>query len=245
MKYGIGEFMIHLIERKFKVLLPLSNKTRWKWSIKSEIRFWDKWLKTKGLDWKDEFTKRLDPYLILQEDIVELLPKQPEIKILDVGAGPLTTLGKVFSDININIIAIDPLADEYNKLMAKYNITPIIRTINLTAEDLENYFSENSFDLVFASNSIDHTYSPEKSILSMLKVVKKNHFVYLKHRLNEAISENWKGLHQWNFSHDKNDFIISSRNQTINFSQKYKSVCETTCNYKINENMLSVRIKKL
>lgn len=243
--YGMGELLTYFIERKLKIILPISSSTRWKWNIKSEIRFWDKCIRTNGLIWPEEYKLRHDSNLELQQEIVQLLPETDEVKILDVGAGPFTYLGKVYTKSKLNIIAIDPLADEYDRIMKKYNVTPLIKTIKLDAEKISEKYEKESFDLVFARNSIDHSYSPEQAILSMLQVLKSDCYIYLKHRPNEAEKEDWQGLHQWNFSIADNDFIISSRNTKVNFSEKYRGICETRYSYDSDDDMLNVTIKKI
>ncbi len=60
----------------------------------------------------------------------------------------------------------------------------------LEAEKITVRFKENIFDLVFARNSINHSYFPEISVLEMIKVIKKNCYVLLLHRTNEAEQEN-------------------------------------------------------
>ena len=158
-----------------------------------------------------------------------LLP-QDEIHILDVGAGPLTYLGRKFHGKQINITAVDPLADEYDKILAKYQVQPLIRTEKLAGEELTTRFQPNTFDLVFARNSIDHSYDPERVILQMIEVVKPGRYVLLEHLPNEASKHHYIGLHQWNFSVSADgDFLINSKLGNVNFTKKYKDICTTTC----------------
>ncbi len=242
--YTFAELVLFLFERKLKIRMPISSKLRWKFNISSEVRFWDKCIKTDGLIWPDEYKLRFDPNLPLQKEIAELLPNQSEVNILDVGAGPFTYLGKVHDKIKLRINAVDPLADEYDKLFVKYSVNPIIHTEKLEAENLSKKFKENSFDLVFARNCIDHTYSPEESILEMLKVVKKNCYVLLMHKPNEAENEKWRGLHQWNFSSQDGAFFISSKNSELNFTKKYNNICNVECFYDSSIDMLYTKILK-
>ena len=231
---GIIGFVIFIFEEKYKIKLPLNSKLRWNYSKRAEIEFWDSYFKTKGLRWADGYHLSFDPYLPLQEEVFRLLPQNKEdISILDVGAGPLTYLGKTYKDEKINITSVDPLAGDYDKLLKKYNISPIIRTKKLAAEKLSRMFPKDSFDLVFARNCIDHSWSPEKAILEMIKVAKKNCYILMIHRPNEAMTENYTGLHQWNFSSDNGDFIISSKNKRLNFSQKYSYLCKISCNVEV------------
>ena len=148
-----------------------------------------------------------------------------------------------------NIIAVDPLADEYDKILHKYSIEPLIRTKKLSAEKLTKEFPSNTFDLVFARNCIDHAYDPEKAILQMIAVVKRNSYVLLEHRPNEADNQNYHGLHHWNFSvSSEGDFLISSKSKQLNITTKYKKICSVSCeilNLGQNDEWLITKIQKL
>ena len=111
------------------------------------------------MSWPSDFAERLDPTTQLSEyhrGFVDRLPDH-EIRILDVGAGPLTYLGKHLPGRTLTIVAADALAPHYDRLLAKHRVTPLVRTIAAEAERLTDVFPENSFDLVNARNCIDHT----------------------------------------------------------------------------------------
>jgi ubiquinone/menaquinone biosynthesis C-methylase UbiE len=241
---GISEVIFYILERKLKLRLPVKSKKRWKANVGSEIRFWDNCFKTNGLIWPDEFKLRFDPGLELQKEIIPFLPNSSTIDILDVGAGPLTFLGKKYKNKKLTITAVDPLADAYDKILQKYSVKPLIRTIKLNAEDLTKKFNDNSFDLVVARNSIDHSFSPIKALDEMVKVVKKGRYIFMLHKPNEAINEQWAGLHQWNFSEDKGDFIISSKHLNYNFSKEFQKECTVTCKLNSSDGMLYTYILK-
>jgi hypothetical protein len=68
-----------------------------------EVRWWEGHISI----WK-EFEDRLNPNLPLQALIANLLPPdQRYVKILDVGAGPLTIVGKQYLDYDIDLTAVD------------------------------------------------------------------------------------------------------------------------------------------
>ncbi len=227
-KFGVGGSVINLFEQKLGIRLPLPTKLRWRWSIRSEVHYWDGYLKTRGGAYGDDFRDRLNPALELQPELAALLPKdKKDVRILDVGAGPLTYVGRQYGDYKLQIEAADPLAGEYDKLLAKYGINPPVRTKPGDAEKLREYFPEASFDLVHARNCIDHAYSPEHAVLEMLHVTKPSGYILMQHAPNEAISQDWAGLHNWNFAEEKGDFIISSKTTRVNFSEKYNDICTT------------------
>lgn len=222
-----GLYGLYLTYRKH---IPQSAKSRWRAGVDSEISFWDEYFRTKGFDRSDNYKFRLNPDLPLQRRLVALLPPQTKVQILDVGAGPLTYLGKRCEGKQIDITAIDPLADEYNDILDKYMVHPLVKTQKLAAEDIAASFSPNTFDLVFARNCIDHAYDPEKAILQMIKAVKSGRYVLLEHIPNEAENEKYAGLHQWNFSKSpEGDFIIGSRFRKVNMTKKYLGRCSIMC----------------
>jgi SAM-dependent methyltransferase len=226
---------------------PLSAKSKWKKGIKSEIGFWDDFFRTKGLKWPDDYFARFNPDLPLQARVVGLLPMdQSEVNILDVGAGPLTFLGKKCQGKQINITAVDPLAEEYTRILEKYKIKPIIRTQRLEAEELTKRFQSNTYDLVFAKNCLDHSYDPEKAILQMIDVVKSGRYVLLEHIPSAAERAKYSGLHQWNFSLSTDgDFLINSAFTEINMTRKYAALCKMESELvKEDEDWLIVRIHK-
>jgi hypothetical protein len=138
------------------------SKLVWKMSLPSEVHFWDDYIRTRGkfCDAADEFAFRISPDSELQPWLQELLqtPEDAPLKFLDVGAGPLTWIGKKWGPRQIQINAIDPLAASYNKVLDHYGLTPPVRTAAIAGEDLLTVFPANSFDLAFARNSLDHSY---------------------------------------------------------------------------------------
>ena len=75
----------------------------WRTSHTSEINFWSSWINNKGSQninskKKEEFKFRMNPSSYLQNYINEILKEyfvlNSTLKILDVGAGPCTYLGK-------------------------------------------------------------------------------------------------------------------------------------------------------
>jgi len=232
--------------RRYGQLLPFS-KTKWGGGLKNEVDFWDDYFRTKGLQWPESYSMRLDPEAPLQPRPAALLPDRAEVHILDVGAGPLTHLGKVHAGKSLRITAVDPLADQYDRILKKYNVVPPIRTQKLAAEKLVKWFKPASFDLVFARNCIDHSYNPEHAILQMISVAKPGGYVLLEHFPNEAENEAYAGLHQWNFSMSSDgDFVIGSKDrEAVNMTRKHAATSRIECELvKEDAEWLVTRIQK-
>jgi SAM-dependent methyltransferase len=207
----------------------ISNKvhkgphSRWQKALPAEVAFWDKWLATGGLEWKDSFRKRTNPNAEVDSRIARFITS-PAAKVIDVGAGPLTSIGTFWNGHRIEVVAVDPLADEYNRLLDKYRVPVSIRTQKLDAEQLTSNFSSNMFDLAYAANCLDHAYAPWLAIEQMLEITKPGGFVVLVHEVNEGANELYRGLHQWNFYQLDGDFMISAPGRnTINISKRLSS----------------------
>ena len=210
----------------------VDEKLKWKAGWGLEMGFWETYFSTKGGQWADGYKRRLDPNLPLQPRPAALIPDaSTRTLILDVGAGPLTYLGKTLGERHLDIIAVDPLAAQYDSILIKHGIEPIVRTQLLAAERLTDKFPENTFDLVFARNCIDHSYNPEQAILQMIEVVRSGGYVLLEHRVNEGERERYQGLHQWDFFvSEDGDFMLGSQLlDTINVTTKHASICDIAC----------------
>jgi hypothetical protein len=168
----------------------------WEHGIESELGFWRTYLATEGGDWPDEYTSRMDPSAPVQPHLVELLPDKELVRILDVGAGPLTDVGKVWPGHTVEVRAVDALADEYNALLQEEDVTPPVLTEQCRSEELADMFEPDTFDLVCAINTLDHSYDPMAAIGQMVTIGRT---IYLEHHTNEAEVEGYWGLHQWNF----------------------------------------------
>ncbi|MBZ4418418.1 bifunctional 2-polyprenyl-6-hydroxyphenol methylase/3-demethylubiquinol 3-O-methyltransferase UbiG [Myxococcus sp. RHSTA-1-4] len=207
---------------------PQNAKALWTEALPTEIAFWDNWFKTHGGEWPEDYKVRMDPDTPLQSFVEAYLPPGGEdiIEILDVGAGPVTKLGKRSANRKIRITAVDPLADAYDRVMAKYGVTPPVRTTWCHGEILTTRFAPETFDLVWAQNSLDHSYEPVRIIEQALTLTKTGGYLVLAHARNEAVNENYQGLHQWNFDGEDGDFIIWNRQSRVNVSKLLQARAE-------------------
>jgi ubiquinone/menaquinone biosynthesis C-methylase UbiE len=145
----------------------------------------------------------------LQEYIRRWLdPAAESVSILDVGAGPLTTLGKVWEGHRVEITAVDLLADSYDRILDDFGIKPAVRTVSCATEELVGRFGENRFDLVHVENALDHHADVVKAIEQMLRVAKVGGHIVMRHARNEGETQGYQGLHQWNLCIDDSDYLI-------------------------------------
>ena len=177
---------------------------------RKEVAFWANWISQQKINQYPDFLFRINPKRPLQNELTTLLPKQvvsPEI--LDVGCGPLSTVGICFSNGHVRLTGADPLADDYKNILEKEGIKSNCELIKCAGEELSKRFGKNKFDIVCAFNSLDHSVSPIKTFDEMLSVCKINGYVYLWHAENEGLEERYSGMHQWNLQQKKNRPLVS------------------------------------
>ena len=185
----------------------------WERGKGSEVRFWRKWFRTKGYRWPDDFRRRLDPETPFNPYLRRFIAEElPVVRVLDVGAGPLTNTGYHWPGRELRITAVDPLADEYRELYRRYGIKPPVETVYGRAEELSSLFGPESFDLVQACNSLDHAADPLRGLREMVACVRRGGWVILNHRADEGRKERYRGFHQWDFSLHRGRFHICGRN---------------------------------
>lgn len=129
------------------------------------------------------------------------------IMILDVGSGALPWIKGILGTRGL-VIPCDPLAEEYKKLF-DYEKHGQDAPIEAFAESLP--FDDSSFNIVHCSNALDHTQDPYKAILEMERVCRPGGMILIQGFENEAIHEDWKGLHQWNIRECKTHLEIRSK----------------------------------
>jgi SAM-dependent methyltransferase len=210
----------------------LTVEELWQEGVPAEVEFWRRYLLSGGSDWPDEYRHRVDAMAGLNEPLVaERLGRFTDgpLKILDVGAGPLTILGKRHLDRALDITAVDPLAEDYDRILAEAQVEPIVRTIRCAGEGLVDRFGVAAFDVVYARNAIDHTVHPLDVIRNMVAVARPGGFVALRHYHNEGVSAGWAELHQWNFEVRGDDLFVWGRHATHNITQLLSDEATTKC----------------
>jgi SAM-dependent methyltransferase len=168
-------------------------------------------MRTRGEPWPQDFERRLDPDARVMEDrLVDLFTRVPteRVRILDVGAGPLTVLGKVLPGRRLEIHPIDALADDYDRLLAEAGIVPSVRTVRCTAEEVARRYAQETFDIAHARNCLDHALDPLRAIEGMFAVVRTGGFIVLSHERNVGDGTGYDGLHQWNFDAADDDLLV-------------------------------------
>jgi SAM-dependent methyltransferase len=140
----------------------------------------------------------------------EVEPDHMRPHVLDVGSGALSWIKGL---IRMRLYSCDPLAHEYREIFDYHSHPNAINYIphKVSAEELSKEYPENFFDIVHCSNALDHTQNPYKAILEMERVCRPGGMILIQGFENEAIHEDWKGLHQWNIRQCKTHLEVRSK----------------------------------
>jgi SAM-dependent methyltransferase len=201
----------------------------WRRGLPDEMSYWVEALRNPPPD----ILERFDPRRSFRDlEAVLHLARGGKLRVLDVGAGPVTNLGFVHPSCLISIVAVDPLATEFLDLMERYGREPPVVTLRLDGERLTEVFARRSFDCAYITNALDHCYDPVRVLHNMFAVVRPGGAVSLQHFESEGQVEGYHGLHQWNIRVDRGDPVITDRTDTVvcNLRQEFAGAGElVTC----------------
>jgi SAM-dependent methyltransferase len=218
----------------------LGRRFVWRMRTRSEVEFWAEWLAgAPGTEqWASDREARLRADTEVGDPLVRAeLARLPadEISILDVGAGPLTALGYRYPGKKLTIVAVDPLADEYDRLLHDIGLEPPVRTVQVTGEELLARFGPGRFDIAYAVNSLDHSAEPLTIISDMVGVVRPGGVVLLRHKRNEGESARYAGMHQWNFDETDGRLLLWNTAKEIDVGRALGDRADTTAWRNANE----------
>jgi hypothetical protein len=180
---------------------------------KDEVAYWKGWIaglaKEGKLDWLKEQVNSRPLDSNIENDIKKLTGS---IRILDVGAGPVSVAGIASMNPGLHITrdCTDPLGDIYTKLLEEQGISSPTY-ISKPAEELDEVLSPESYDYIFCRNALDHSFDCPRAIKSLLSLLKPGGVMRLRHYENEGIYANYSGFHRWNFMEAGGEGLLFSQ----------------------------------
>jgi SAM-dependent methyltransferase len=215
---------------------PVRGRRR---ALREEVDYWQNWLATEGRGkWADDYKYRFDPTSEVADpalrDVLTRLPER-QISILDVGAGPVSRIGYRFPGKTLSLTAVDPLADDYNRLLKQHRAVAPARVERLEGERVLEHFGPARFDVAYSCNALDHAVDPVPIIQNMIGVVRPDGYVVLRHVRNEAIRQAYVQLHQWNFDEREGRFVIWRPGRAFDLSGMLATVADTYCTTEFND----------
>lgn len=123
------------------------------------------------------------------------IKRKAVVKVCDLGAGPVCTVGNLWGKTKIEIYASDVLAKDYQKIIDDLNVnlkTPI------EYQNMEKLtYPDNFFDIVHCVNALDHVKDLRSALSEMKRICKIGGYVYLRHGHNQK-NANRDENHFWN-----------------------------------------------
>jgi len=183
------------------------NRVEWEKHAASEAGFWETAIAQNGQGWvrfnrNIPINRNFRPFLDLPVDPAQSAQLK-FLNILVVGSGPSSDIGYAdFPDAKVNLVLTDPLAPAYESLFQKHNAYPPQKIMPVAAEQLQCFFQQDMFHLVYSVNALDHSYDPAESLRQMVHVAAPCSWVVVELWENEAKTEKGWGMHQWNFYMD-------------------------------------------
>lgn len=184
--------------------LPIDPAERfefWAAGLPHELRFWMDWAATRGGRWPDEFAQRMNPQTPLVPWLAQwaVEAKATHLRVLDVGAGPVTSLGYVPPQgMTLELVATDPLADAYAEHFHGLGLVPPTTTRFALAEELTAFLPAEFFDIVHCRNALDCCFDPRRALGEMLRVLRPGGVIMLYNLPNQAVAEGYAGSRQYN-----------------------------------------------
>lgn len=163
------------------------------------------------LFYRIKFKKKLDEFnrrSSLPSYFEPMIGDKKKVKIAELGAGPICTIGNFWKDVKVDIFASDVLQPHYQENWVLYNATPIVP---IEYQDMESLtYPDEFFDIVHCANALDHTPNPKQAIKEIKRVCKKGGWIYLKHSPNQR--RKYGGIHAWDINIKDGVCVFSNPN---------------------------------
>lgn len=134
---------------------------RWKEAQNHAIGEWVSYPDRVGMEFEEAKRK----YQKTVGEVEERYNFQNDWRILDLGCGP-TLVGRLFT--KGVLVGLDPLVDD----LGIRKLYPEVKIVAGRGEELP--FADESFDVVFCRNVVDHSQSPQKVVSEAQRVLKKD-----------------------------------------------------------------------
>lgn len=143
--------------------------------------------------------ERLNRGFPLVDYLIPLIGDKKEVRIADIGSGPLSTIGNYLDDVIVHVYPSDN--QDFSGFWKKYNAIPEFQVEYQDMEKLE--YPDGYFDIVHCENALDHTKDALSAVKEMIRVCKPGGWVYIDCNLYQ-LSTGHK--HYWNAT-EEGEFI--------------------------------------
>ncbi len=187
--------------------------------LSEEIAYWDEELALRGVH-AEYVRRRLDPerrreeYPTWIEGLVKArsqATKRGTLRAIDLGSGPLTTLAWGHEHGQLQVLALDPLADEYGELIARHKIIYPVIPKRGHGEILAEIAGRGAADLIYSRNALDHAEDVQRCFEQVASALKPGGIFALEVFAYEGRRESYSGLHQFDFRCEAGELRCATR----------------------------------
>ncbi|MDY0104499.1 MAG: hypothetical protein RBS07_16305 [Lentimicrobium sp.] len=216
--------------------------TNWVNGIPYEIAYWERTYSNKKrleslFNWS-KYSKEIELYNF---DVKRLLCQKENPIIVDAGCGMSFSNGDKLDGKQLNVLYIDPLAPFFNKIIEKKK--PDLPKITFGFIEYLSAFVPKKASLIIVQNALDHSNDPIKGILECIESLEIGGVLYLRHFINEAETENYRGFHKYNISLENDELLIWNKETKTNVNYFLRAFTEIITSTLGNE-VIAVMTKK-
>lgn len=161
-----------------------------------------------------KFASKVERYNVhgkLPDYFAPMIGDKKKVKIAELGAGPVNTIGNGWPETEVELLASDIAQPEYNKLWEAHAVVPLIP---VEYQDMERLtYPDETFDIVHCVNAVDHTPDARAALSEFRRVCKRGGWIYLRHAPDQM--RRFGGMHAWNIRMEAGKCIFEGKRETF------------------------------
>lgn len=168
-----------------------------------------------------KFARKLEQYNVpgpLPAYFGPMIGDKKHVRIAEVGAGPINTIGNEWPGVEVEVVASDVLAAEYAALWREHRAAPVVP---VEYQDFERLtYPDESFDVVHCVNALDHTPNAGHALAELLRVCKRGGWVYLRHAPDQR--KRFGGHHYWDCRYEDGKCVFRGKDLAVTLPPIFK-----------------------
>ena len=161
-----------------------------------------------------KFARKVEQYNVhgkLPDYFAPMIGTKKKIRVAELGAGPVNTIGNEWPGTEVELFASDIVAPAYRALWEEHAVEPLIPVEYQNMERLT--YPKGMFDIVHCVNALDHTPDARAALLEFRRVCKHGGWIYLRHAPDQM--RRFRGMHAWNIRMEGNKCLFEGKNETF------------------------------
>ncbi len=199
-----------------------------------ELDYWEGYLKKRPASLSDPTIRQAAFPTELRGPAADIRREHGrQARVLEIGSGPVSVLASGIDEGLVSVVALDPLARPYRDLLSLYGVQYPIHPLPGRGENL-TCFAPGTFDIVYSSNALDHSTSPQRCVEQMCKVLPEGGYLLMEGFVREGSQGNWLGLHQHDLFTEQGSLIhVDRRERRTNLTELQPLTCisERVCKF--------------